>query len=584
IGLGGGGTLDILASKQLKKIYAVELEKEVVRASRIMFGTRDHPLDRENVDLLVDDGRNALLRMAKSNPASLDLIVSQPSHPWLSGASNLYTVEHFKIVSDNLKPGGIFCQWVNLFRMNEKGFRSLMKAFSTSFEHGYIFQVDDSSVFLLGSNRKFKLDGKIIKQHLKEKPYQEYQKDYGVDLNKIMDAYLLDYEGISQIGKKGQMNSDRTPVIETVLPWVYHNTTFNLYSFFEKENISSGLKPAIIVNISSGELESFFKDKLAKIDFLGKEKRELERQISDFKATIRGWENFPGFEFNKIKSLYYEKIKDYSGAVKQLLSADSIVKSNFSTLARMEWANGDYFQALFTNIILVLQGETDFLAATAGILMNEILQTELFIIDFRPESDELKAHLALAERLERIFGSKRVFSFYGKLFEQLKQKTKINDKNFWKVIAWSELQKPEPEQKYLQKYMDYGGSEHGLLKEILIFYSRAGNREIIDELIDILKITEENIVEKWLIGRKLEALQLYSAAEGILEEVERKNRGKDEVEKFKLYQKLAEIKIRLGKLKQAQSYIDLMKEIKVNSEDAKIIKETKKLLIDSRTN
>jgi hypothetical protein len=308
----------------------------------------------------------------------------------------------------------------------------------------------------------------------------------------------------------------------------------------------------------------------------------LVRQINDFKATIDGWENFPGFDFNRIKSLFYEKIRDYPSAIKQILASDHIVKGNLANLARVEWLNGNYFQSLFTNIILISREETNFLGAAAGLLLNEILQIQLVKIDFTPESDELKAHLNLAERLEKVFGSKSVFSFYGKLFEQLKQKTKIDDKKFWKVIAWSELQKSEPEQIFLLNFLVYGGSVHVLLKEILIFYSRAGNREMIDELIEILKITEENIVEQWLVGTKLEALQLYSAAEGILEKVERKNRGKDEVEQFRLNQKLAEIKIRLGKFEQAQSYIDLMEEMKINAEDAKIIKETEKLLIETK--
>ena len=44
--------------------------------------------------------------------ARYDAIVSQPSHPWTSGASHLYTREFFELVRSKLEPGAIFIQWI----------------------------------------------------------------------------------------------------------------------------------------------------------------------------------------------------------------------------------------------------------------------------------------------------------------------------------------------------------------------------------------------------------------------------------------------------------------------------------------
>ncbi|MEM7357155.1 MAG: fused MFS/spermidine synthase, partial [Acidobacteriota bacterium] len=89
VGLGAGVTVeDVPAS--VESIHVVELESEVVRANRQLAAQRwRDPLADPRLSLHTNDARGALRLTGRR----FDAIVSQPSHPWTSGASHLFTRE-----------------------------------------------------------------------------------------------------------------------------------------------------------------------------------------------------------------------------------------------------------------------------------------------------------------------------------------------------------------------------------------------------------------------------------------------------------------------------------------------------------
>ena len=70
-----------------------------------------------------NDARNTLL----VERTRYDLIVSQPSHPWLAGAANVFTRQFWEIVKSRLNERGVFGQWINLFKMDATTLRSLVR-------------------------------------------------------------------------------------------------------------------------------------------------------------------------------------------------------------------------------------------------------------------------------------------------------------------------------------------------------------------------------------------------------------------------------------------------------------------------
>ncbi|MEZ4217873.1 MAG: fused MFS/spermidine synthase [Myxococcota bacterium] len=156
IGLGGGVTARALARTDLERIRVVELEPEVVNALGALGEAGARVRLDARIELVVDDARHALL----VDDSRYDLVVSQPSHPWKSGASSLFTHEFFELVQSRLRPGGVFGQWINLFGMDADTLASLLATFFDVFDHGFALIVSESGDLLVfGSDRPLALAG-----------------------------------------------------------------------------------------------------------------------------------------------------------------------------------------------------------------------------------------------------------------------------------------------------------------------------------------------------------------------------------------------------------------------------------------
>jgi len=166
IGLGGGVTTRALARTRLDQIRVVELETEVVAALSALGAPGERVLFDPRIDLRIDDARYQLL----VGETQWDLIVSQPSHPWKSGAANLFTLDFFELVSSRLAPGGIFGQWINLFRMDVSTLRSLLGTFFDVFPYGFVLiNADAGDLLVFGSNDPLGFDRERLAARL-ERP------------------------------------------------------------------------------------------------------------------------------------------------------------------------------------------------------------------------------------------------------------------------------------------------------------------------------------------------------------------------------------------------------------------------------
>jgi spermidine synthase len=166
IGFGGGHTARALMLTDIEKIEVVELEPAVIRANLAIDGFAKSLLEDARLQLTINDARNHLLL----NPARYDLIVSQPSHPWLAGASALFTREFWKIVGSRLSDQGVFAQWINLFSMEPDVLRSLLITFYSEFEYGFVLaDTENGDLIAIGSRSPVVIDPKRFNRALSQR-------------------------------------------------------------------------------------------------------------------------------------------------------------------------------------------------------------------------------------------------------------------------------------------------------------------------------------------------------------------------------------------------------------------------------
>jgi len=164
VGFGGGHTVQALADTSLQNIRIVELEPAVISAVAAASGGEITVLQDDRIRLKINDARNSLL----VEDRSYDLIVSQPSHPWLAGAGNLFTRQFFKIAAAHLNDGGIFAQWVNLFNMDATTLRSILQAYFQVFPQGFtMVNTTTGDLLLFGSEQPLIIDYARIEQRMR---------------------------------------------------------------------------------------------------------------------------------------------------------------------------------------------------------------------------------------------------------------------------------------------------------------------------------------------------------------------------------------------------------------------------------
>jgi len=154
IGFGSGATAGSVLRHPVRHLDVVELEAAVIEASRLFEPENGRPLADPRTRVSAADGRNFLLL----TPDRYDVIMSQPSLPWVAGAATLFTQEFFDIAAAHLAPGGVFGQWVDAGAMGHEQLQSVLAAFALVFPHLLVVEPTPGDLLLIGSPAPLALD------------------------------------------------------------------------------------------------------------------------------------------------------------------------------------------------------------------------------------------------------------------------------------------------------------------------------------------------------------------------------------------------------------------------------------------
>jgi hypothetical protein len=146
IGFGSGVTVSvILKNPNISLVDTIEIEPFMVEGAR-HFGHR--------VEMAYNDLRSKIhIEDAKTffaaNKNRYDIIISEPSNPWVSGVSSLFTEEFYQSVIPVLEDDGIFAQWIQLYEIDFVLLGSIINAISSNFSDYSIYTLDQSDLLIV---------------------------------------------------------------------------------------------------------------------------------------------------------------------------------------------------------------------------------------------------------------------------------------------------------------------------------------------------------------------------------------------------------------------------------------------------
>jgi spermidine synthase len=207
VGLGAGATPGALAQHSGARIDVVELSPSVIAAAPFFHVANADVLSRPNLNLVVDDGRNYLLR----NREPYDVVTADVVHPYDAGATNLYSVEYFQLVARALKPDGIMVQWVSPGTAFEHSL--IVRTFLQAFPHATLWLGGD---LLIGSPSPITLSRSELDTRLADPAARESLAEVG--FNHAQDV-LAQFRGTeaqlhAYAGAAGPVLTDDHPILE----------------------------------------------------------------------------------------------------------------------------------------------------------------------------------------------------------------------------------------------------------------------------------------------------------------------------------------------------------------------------------
>ena len=215
IGLGSGVTLGSVEQFPVKRVTCVELEPAVIEASRHFEDVNNHPLDDPRLRMISNDGRNFIY----TTDEKFDVIVSEPSNPWVTGVANLFTLEYFKRGASRLRDDGLFSQWLQIYEMSPEDVRTLIATFRAAFPQVYLFRGAEGDLMLLGSKSDRRLDLSVLKSHLEDQKSGAELKRIGTTrAADIISRFYLGPAEVTSLSAGATLNTDDNALIEFNAP------------------------------------------------------------------------------------------------------------------------------------------------------------------------------------------------------------------------------------------------------------------------------------------------------------------------------------------------------------------------------
>ncbi len=215
IGFGSGETLRILTMHKAKTIDGIEICKEVIDVAKRFFAAlNQNVFDRPEVNIIIMDGKNFML-LTKD---TYDIIMTDSIYPGMSGSSSLYTYDHFKAVSDKLKPGGVASCWLPL-DLSRQDLRVALKAFRDVFPNmtvWYCYMTFSQHALLIGKkDRPITIDmAKIEKAFADSAIRADFQSILIDDPYTLISCMIADGESIKRFCDDAPRHSDDHPILE----------------------------------------------------------------------------------------------------------------------------------------------------------------------------------------------------------------------------------------------------------------------------------------------------------------------------------------------------------------------------------
>jgi predicted membrane-bound spermidine synthase len=137
----------LLSDPGLEALTTIEIEPRVIDASYVYYPANRRVFDDARSRMVIADAKSFFAHRGER----YDLILSEPSNPWVSGTASLFSLEFYDQIRSYLAPDGVFGQWFHLYESDDDLVLSVLSALHRGFADYRAYLVGDTDLMIVAT-------------------------------------------------------------------------------------------------------------------------------------------------------------------------------------------------------------------------------------------------------------------------------------------------------------------------------------------------------------------------------------------------------------------------------------------------
>lgn len=218
-GMGSGITAGTVLNYPIEHLTVADNCEPVLRAAKLFDRWNNGLFDDKRVHIYREDARTVL----KLNPQKYDIILSEPSNPWMVGVGSVFSQEFYQVVTNRLKPDGIMSQWFHTYEMDDDTIALVMRTFATVFPAMEIWDIGDGDILMLGSAHAWESNPDVYQRAFALEGPRRNLMEMGIAAPEaVLGRQVASQRTAFAIAGPGPIQSDGHPILEYKAPRAFY--------------------------------------------------------------------------------------------------------------------------------------------------------------------------------------------------------------------------------------------------------------------------------------------------------------------------------------------------------------------------
>jgi spermidine synthase len=261
VGLGSGISAGAaLLHPGVEHITVAENCQPVIEAAHWFTPWNNGVLTNSRVRICPEDARTVL----KLSPQKYDVIINQPSNPWMAGVGSVFSREFYQLAAGKLEEGGVMVQWFHLYEMSDAVVFMVIRTFGSVFPHVELWDSGNGDILLIGSLDAFDSTPETAALILSHEPVRRQLAQVGLRTpGAILAKQVASRRTAAAIPGPGPIQTDTFPVLEYEAPRSFYigEHSSELFNYDERtwqKHLASPAKRNLLAALSEQELLMIF--------------------------------------------------------------------------------------------------------------------------------------------------------------------------------------------------------------------------------------------------------------------------------------------------------------------------------------